>query len=164
MEYTTITRNPYADLADWYDNESRYARNPFAITLNKKTLRMSKFWIGNVYLFLAILCSSASQVVFKAILIETGTLGFDWPSLQVLFSFGRVFRTLGAMMMVIAGFVLWIMSLSRLNISYAYAFACSSALLVNFFSIVFLDEEVSVRMWLGTVFIVLGTILLGSSR
>jgi len=29
---------------------------------------------------------------------------------------------------------------------------------------VFLDEEVSVRMWLGTVFIVLGTILLGSSR
>ncbi len=125
---------------------------------------MSKFWIGNVYLFLAILCASASQVVFKAILIETGTLGFDWPSLQVLCSFGRVLRTLGAIVMVIAGFVLWIMSLSRLNISYAYAFACSSALLVNFFSVMFLNEEVSVRMWWGTAFIVLGAILLGSSR
>jgi uncharacterized membrane protein len=56
------------------------------------------------------------------------------------------------------------MSLNRLNISYAYPVACSSTLLITFFSVFFLNKAISVRMWTGTVFIVLGTILLVPSQ
>jgi multidrug transporter EmrE-like cation transporter len=125
---------------------------------------MSTFWTENAYLILAVLLASCSQIVLKALLNGMEPSGFNWSFVRGIFSYGRVFRMLLALAMLMAAFVFWIMSLGRLNISYAYAFACSSALLVNFFSVMFLNEEVSVRMWLGTVFIVLGTILLGSSR
>jgi len=125
---------------------------------------MSKFWIGNLYLLLAMLCAAGSHVMLKALLNEIGTLGFDWASLQAMCSFGRASRIFAALATLVVGFLLWIMSLSRLDISYAYPIASSSALLVTFFSVLFLDEAVSARMWLATALIVLGTILLGSLR
>jgi drug/metabolite transporter (DMT)-like permease len=125
---------------------------------------MSNFWIGNIYLLLAMLCASGSQILLKALLNETGLIGFKWSFAQVLCSQGRALRILMVLAMLIAGFLLWIMSLNRLNISYAYPVACSSTLLITFFSVFFLNEAISVRMWTGTVFIVLGTILLVPSQ
>ncbi len=125
---------------------------------------MSKFWVGNIFLLLAMLCASGSHILFKALLNDTGPLGFNWPFFQTLFSYGRSYRMFLAVALLLAGFLCWIISLSRLNISYVYPIASSSALLVTFFSVLFLGESVSVRMWWGTAFIVLGTILLGSCR
>ena len=124
---------------------------------------MTTFWIGNIYLLLAMLCAAGSHVLFKALLNEIGPLGFNWNSLYALFSYGRSARAFLAAMLLIAGFLFWILSLSRLNISYAYPIASASALLVTFFSVLFLEEAVSVRMWWGTALIVLGTILLAPS-
>ena len=110
------------------------------------------------------LCASGSHLLLKALLNETGLIGFNWSSAQSLYSQGRTLRILMSLAMLIAGFVLWIMSLNRLNISYAYPVACSSTLLITFFSVFFLNEAISMRMWTGTIFIVLGTILLVPSQ
>ena len=125
---------------------------------------MSKFWIGNFCLFLSILCAVASQIMLKALLNEIGAFRLDWPSLQVLFVSERAARIYIVVAVLIVGFFLWVMSLSRLDISYAYPIASASALLVTFFSVLFLNEAVSPRMWLGTALIVLGTILVAPHR
>lgn len=124
---------------------------------------MTTFWLGNIYLLLAMLCTAGSHILIKALLNEIEPLGFNWNSVYALCSYGRVSRVALAGALLIGGFLFWIMSLSRLNISYAYPIASASALLVTFLGVFFLEEVVSVRMWWGTVLIVLGTILLAPS-
>ena len=125
---------------------------------------MSKFWLGNVYLLISMLCGAASQIIFKALLNETGPMGLNWSFVQQISSYGIALRISAAVAMLVAAFFFWLMSLSRLDLSYAYAIACSSALFVAFFSVLFLNETVSAKMWAGTALIVLGTVLLVTSQ
>ena len=62
--------------------------------------------------------------------------------------------------MLVAGFLFWILCLVRLELSYAYPVACSSVLFVSLFSVIFLGETVTPRMWIGTAFILVGLVLL----
>lgn len=121
---------------------------------------MSAFWIGNICLGLSILCAAGSQVTIKALFNETGPFSLSWSFLEALLPPGRLLRAAVAVVLVGGGFLLWVAGLSRLNVSYAYPIACSSALLVTLFSVLFLGEVVSARMWLGTALIVAGTTLL----
>jgi len=45
-----------------------------------------------------------------------------------------------ALAMIVMAFIFWTLSLSRLELSNAYPIACSSALIVVFFSVLFLGE------------------------
>lgn len=123
---------------------------------------MSEFWIGNVSLLLTMLCGTASQIVLKALFNETGPL--QWSLRQIPKHPGAIARIALASVLLGAAFIFWMMTLSRLELSYAYAVACSSALLVAFFSVFFLGETVTAKMWLGIVLIVLGTALVVPSR
>jgi len=134
------------------------------MALHEGILSMSTFWIGNSYLLLGMFCTAGSQIVFKALFNETGPLEFNGSFVQALCYPGRVLRVLAFLALFVAGFVFWMMSLSRLNLSYAYPVACSSAVIVTLFSMLFLGEAVSIRGWCGTVLIVLGTLLLTPSR
>jgi len=121
---------------------------------------MFNYWMGNACLVLSMLSTSGSQIAFKSLFNETGPMVLNWSFVQALFSPGRVFRLSLAVVLLVAGFLFWLLCLSRLNVSYAYPIACSSALLVTFFGAVFLSETVPLRVWWGTVLIVLGTILI----
>jgi uncharacterized membrane protein len=66
--------------------------------------------------------------------------------------------------MIVGGFVFWTLSLTKLNLSYAYPIACSSALLVAFLSAAVLGETVTLKTWMGTLLIVLGTALIVPSK
>ena len=120
---------------------------------------MSGFWVGNACLLLSMLCASGSQIVFKALFNETGPLRLNGAFAQALASPGRLPRLALALALLVAGFLFWLASLSRLNVSYAYPIACSSALLVTFLGVLLLGEAVSARVWWGTVLIVVGTAL-----
>ena len=123
---------------------------------------MSNVGSGNAFLLLSILFASGSQVVLKGLFNETGPLSTNGLFLEQLLSEGRFVRLSAALAMVVVAFIFWTLSLSRLDLSYAYAVACSSALVVAFFSVLFLGEAVTTRMWGGIVLIVLGTALLVS--
>ena len=102
--------------------------------------------------------------MLKALLNKTGPLSCNRSFVDSLFSSGRALHLAIVLVLLVAGFLFWVMSLSRLDVSYAYAVACSSALIVTFLGVVFLGETVSPKMWWGTVMIVLGTVLLAPSR
>ena len=69
-----------------------------------------------------------------------------------------------ALLLLVSGFLFWVLSLTRLDLSYAYPIACSSVLLVALMSAIFLGEAVTLRMWSGTVLILIGIALLTPPR
>jgi drug/metabolite transporter (DMT)-like permease len=125
---------------------------------------MSKFMIGNVWLLLSMLFGSGSQVVLKAVLNETGPLTASGSMLEQIFAAGKFLHLFAAFAMLVIAFLFWTLSLSRLELSYAYPIACSSALIVALLSTLFLGEVVTARVWVGTVLIVVGTAVLWSPR
>ena len=125
---------------------------------------MSQFWVGNLFLLLSLVLGSGSQVVLKAFFNETGPLRLDFSFWERFLVFRIFFLFVLALAMLIAGFLFWLMALSRLDLSYAYPIACSSALLVAAFSALFLREAITAHMWGGAALIVLGTVLLIPSR
>lgn len=120
---------------------------------------MSGFLIGNIFLGLSLLFASISQVALKALLnrLESSSLSLGLLREQDLGFFGWLLL-IGVM--IVAGFLFWAFSLTKLNLSYAYPIACSSALLVALLSAFFLGEAVTMKTWIGTGFIVFGTALL----
>ena len=121
---------------------------------------MSRFMIGNVFLVISMVCAASSQILIKALIDEVRPGGLDWSVVQSFLSGGRLLRGAGAGVLLVAGFVFWILSLGRLDLSYAYPVACTSVLLISFFSVIVLGESMTLRMWAGTALIVVGMVLL----
>ena len=121
---------------------------------------MSRFMIGNVFLVISMVCAASSQILIKALIDEVRPGGFDWSVVRSFMSGERLVRGGGAGVLLVAGFLFWILSLGRLDLSYAYPVACTSVLLISFFSVVFLGETMTARMWAGTALIVVGMVLL----
>ena len=121
---------------------------------------MSKFAMGNILLFASMLCTTASHVMIKALIDEAGDKGLTLSSLFALFTGPKLFRRLIAGSLLVAGFVLWALCLSRLSLSYAYPVASTSVLLIAIFSVVVLGEAINLRMWAGTALILVGIVLL----
>jgi drug/metabolite transporter (DMT)-like permease len=125
---------------------------------------MSKFWWGNLFLLASMLCAVASQIMIKTLLDEFQAVAEGWPGLHAMLSDGRPIRAVIASALLVTGFGFWILCLTKLDLSYAYPVACSSVLIVAFFSAFSLGEAVTPRVWLGTVLILLGLVALGPAR
>ena len=121
---------------------------------------MSRFLAGNVLLLLSMACASTSQVILKTVLRGVDPPGLAWSSWQPFLAPERLLPGAGAMTMIVAGFVFWVLALARLELSYAYPVACSSILFVALLSAVFLGEPITPKMWAGTVLILVGVVLL----
>ena len=125
---------------------------------------MSRFLIGNVFLFCSMILAVGSQLLIKALIDEVRPSGLE---LRQLLAFGegdRLLRGGLAAAMVVAGFICWLLCLVRLDLSYAYPVVCSSVLLVAIFSVLFVGETMTVRTWCATLLILLGLILLTSAK
>jgi drug/metabolite transporter (DMT)-like permease len=125
---------------------------------------MPPFLLGNTYLLLSMLCASTSQLLIKSILDDIRPAGFTWPSLTTLCSDGRWLRAAVALGTLAGGFLFWLVSLTKLNLSYAYPISCSSVVIVTALSMLCLGEQVSARMLAGTLLILVGTILLSPAQ
>ncbi len=124
---------------------------------------MSQFWVGNLLLACSIVSSAAGQVLLKR-----GMTVFAHAPLS-LRTFaaqgaGERLHWLSAFALIGAGFILWLASLDRLDLSYAYPLACASAALVALFGVLFLGETLTARDIFGILMIVLGTALLVPTR
>lgn len=69
----------------------------------------------------------------------------------------------GALLSVVAVFVIWSTILSRIDLSVAVPIASFSYILVPLVSIAFLQEKVGILRWLGIFFILLGVIFVSLS-
>lgn len=125
---------------------------------------MSRFMTGNLFLLLSMVCATASQIMLKGLIDEVGAVSLNRTVVRALLTGDRLLRGGGAGVLLVAGFLFWLASLTRLELSYAYPVACTSVLLVSFFSVVVLGEAMTPRMWAGTALIVAGMILLAPGR
>lgn len=126
--------------------------------------QMSKFFWGNVFLGVSLLSQSVGQVILKSLMKELdGYEGFG-NKLQQLLHVSRIWRAGLFAAAIGTGFLAWTVCLSKLDLSYAYTIACGSVLLVTALSVAFLGETAPPRMWLGTVLIMAGTVLLVPSK
>lgn len=120
---------------------------------------MSDFTLGNLFLGLSLLLGSASQVMLKMLLGQLGPT-LSWATLLRVVERPTCFRLAGIIVLIGGAFLAWSFALTKLNLSYAYPIACGSAFFVTLLSALFLGELVTSRMWLGTLLIIAGTILL----
>jgi drug/metabolite transporter (DMT)-like permease len=125
---------------------------------------MSRFLAGNIFILLSIACASTSQVILKTVLRGVEPPGLAWGSWQPFLAPERFLRGTVAMTLIVGGFGFWVLALARLELSYAYPVACSSILFVALLSAVFLGEPITPRMWVGTVVILIGVVLLTPQR
>jgi len=125
---------------------------------------MSRFLVGNLFLLLSMVCAAGGHILMKGVIDEVKSAGLSWPMVKLFFSGERLLRGGGAGIMILAAFVFWLLALTKLDLSYAYPIACTSVLLVVFFSSVFLGEPVTVRTYLATALILGGIILLAPAR
>lgn len=89
--------------------------------------------------------------------IETSALK---NPLQIVFSFVKSpLIILGLSLFIISAF-LWIIALTRVDLSFAYPLVGTSYVLILLFSRVFLGENVNTYRWLGALLIALGVALI----
>jgi len=121
---------------------------------------MSKFAVGNILLFASMLCTTTSHILIKRLVDEGPENGLTLSALIELFTGPRLFRSMAAGTLLVAGFLFWALCLSRLTLSYAYPVASTSVLLIAGFSVLVLGETITLRMWAGTALILVGIVLL----
>jgi len=121
---------------------------------------MSQHLLGNLYLVTGILCSAASQVLIKLAVNRMEHTRWDFSALRQLTDLAVAVPLFTGGFLLILGFLFWLASLTRLDLSYAYPIACTSVLLVTLLSAVFLNETVTLRTWVGTLLILLGILAL----
>jgi drug/metabolite transporter (DMT)-like permease len=63
-----------------------------------------------------------------------------------------------------AGFLLWLVVLSKLNLSYAYSFLALAYVLVPLFSWWLFGDQIPMLRWVGILVICLGLILVGWAK
>lgn len=125
---------------------------------------MSKFFLGNVLLAVSLTSQAIGQVILKSLMKEVDGYETFLEKLQQLLVASRIWRAGLFAAAIGIGFLAWTVSLSKLDLSYAYTIACGSALLVTVLSIIFLGETATPKMWFGTVLIMAGTALLVTSK
>ena len=69
-----------------------------------------------------------------------------------------------AIPLYVAGFLLWLIVLSNLDLSYAYPFLALSYILVPLFSWLLLGEQIPLLRWIGIMVICGGLVLVGVAR
>ena len=120
--------------------------------------------IGVLTLFLAVLVGSIGQVILKKGGGVIKELTWSWGNLIIFFK--EIVTNFHVLSWVVLGGLsglLWIVAVSKLDISFATPVALSLGIvLAMVLAQIFLGEQVSLIKWLGAVVIILGILLLAS--
>jgi drug/metabolite transporter (DMT)-like permease len=112
------------------------------------------------------LIATAGQLLLKHVMAGVGPIS----SAELTFTGGIIKRLLANPFFLIAvalyslGFVIWLVVLSRVALSYAYPIVSLSFCLVPLFSHLCFGETVSPLRWVGISVIFVGIAIVGTSR
>jgi drug/metabolite transporter (DMT)-like permease len=113
----------------------------------------------------AAIIAAGGQLSLKAGMNQVGAI--DAASLaRPLETFGRVFSTplvWFGLACYGVGAILWLIVLSRLDLSYAYLLLAAMYVLIPLVSWLFLGERIPPLRWLGMVVVVLGVLIVARS-
>jgi len=115
---------------------------------------------------LATLIATLGQLLLKSGMRQVGPisradLSHPLPLILTVFTNPMI---LIAVPLYVAGFLTWLIVLSKLDLSYAYPFLAVTYVLVPLLSWLFLGEQVPSMRWIGIAVICMGLILVGRAR
>jgi drug/metabolite transporter (DMT)-like permease len=115
---------------------------------------------------LATLIATLGQLLLKSGMRQVGPVSFSdlsdpFPLFLTVFTNPLI---LIAIPLYVAGFLTWLIVLSKLDLSYAYPFLAVTYVLVPLLSWLFLGEQVPSMRWVGIAVICAGLILVGWAK
>ncbi len=120
----------------------------------------------SLWLVLAsVIIAAGGQLSLKAGMNQVGAIGVANLA-RPLETFGRVFSTplvWFGLACYGVGAILWLIVLSRLDLSYAYLLLAAMYVLIPLVSWLFLGERIPPLRWLGMVVVVLGVVIVARS-
>jgi len=127
--------------------------------------------IGNITLKLFIviilndLGESVAQLLMKKGIIATGVNSITWSNLSSFLFHGALSPLLViGLLLYLVNFFIWIVALSRSDLSIATIVGSAAYVLVPLFGVIFLGETVSLMRWAGVGCIVAGIIFVSQSK
>jgi drug/metabolite transporter (DMT)-like permease len=118
-------------------------------------------WLGHALILMCVFCASSGQLIIKWQVNRAGV-----PPEQLLGKFFFILRLfmspwpwLGVAAASFGG-ICWTASMSRFELSYSYPFMSLAFVVVLFMSVLLLGEALVWQKVAGTMFVVLGLILL----
>ena len=119
---------------------------------------------------LALIISSVSLAVVGQLLIKTGMSKIGVVDLQSMVNVkGLVAQIIfspfvaGGLTLYVLSAVVWLIVLSRVDLSFAYPFAGLGYVMVVLLSRLFLKEDVNLFRWMGVILICSGVIFISKS-
>jgi uncharacterized membrane protein len=112
---------------------------------------------------LTVILSVVAQICVKSGINHLGSIDFDTG---VLSAYARVFFTplvLVGTLVYVVSILLWLYSLSKVDLSFAYPFAALSHVLIALASWLLLGEQVPLQRWIGILVICVGLVVVSRS-
>ena len=119
---------------------------------------MSGSQVGHLLLGVSVLVGAAGHTLLKHVVASVPTLDRLLAPAYLL-SFGFAGRLLVALFLLAVSFGAWLGAIRHLDLSYAYAIASASIVVVALLAIFFLGETIAPKVWLGLLLILVGCIL-----
>jgi uncharacterized membrane protein len=124
--------------------------------------------IGHLLLAVSVLVGAAGHTLLKHIVASVPALG-DLLVPGYLFSLAVLGRLMLASLLLVIAFGAWLGALRHLDLSYSYAMASASIIVVALLAAAFLGESIAPKAWLGLLLILIGCVLIapayaGTSR
>jgi len=115
--------------------------------------------LGVFYLIIDILVSVAAQLILKMGMDNLGSFEGSGDTLNYLLSMINI-EIVGGLFIYALGVILWLLCLSKLDLSFAYPAATAQYVLIFVTSWYFFNEEISLLRILGMIIIGIGVIVI----
>lgn len=109
-----------------------------------------------IFVLVAVLIGAVGQIALKKGMNRLKTIGTREIVKNLFNVFSNRFIIIGVLLYVLSS-LLWLFSMTRLDISFMYPLVSLSYFITTIFAIIFLNEKVRAKRWAG-----LGLIIIGS--
>lgn len=118
-----------------------------------------------ILVFLSVVIGIVGQLCIKATMLKLGPVAFDTP-IDIVNSSWQIMKQpliWIALPLYGAGFIIWAVALSRLQLSFAYPLLAIGYLLNPLAALIVFGEQISPMRWAGIIVVMVGIILVGRS-
>lgn len=118
--------------------------------------------INYILLSIALIISVVAQTLLKTGVKEIGvieTLSFE-SVIPLVITFVSTWQIVVGLLMYVGGMFLWLVLLSRLDLSFLYPIGALQYILVFVFSYSFLGENITIGRVVGLIFILIGIFII----
>ena len=120
---------------------------------------MSGAQLGHLALAVSVLLGALGHTLLKHVVASVPAIG-DLIVSSHVFKFAVLGRLLIALVLLAISFGAWLGAIRHLDLSYAYAMASASIVVVAVLATGFLGETIAPKAWLGLLLILAGCVLI----